>query len=141
LDGAALLADKKPIIGMTLRYDRLDNFWFVLFHELAHVVLHLKSECEPKTFFDDLEAQPDEIEKEADQFASDSLLPQAVWDASVARFFRTKENIQKLASSLSISPAVIAGRIRNEAENYVILGELIGVGEVRKHFPEVRFGQ
>lgn len=141
LDGAALITAKRPVIGMTLRYDRLDNFWFVLFHELAHVVLHLKSERDSQTFFDDLEAQPNELEKQADEFASDSLLPRAVWEASVARFFRTKENIQKLASTLAISPALVAGRIRNEAQNYVILGDLIGVGEVRKHFQEVHFGQ
>ena len=30
-----------PVIGLTLRYDRLDNFWFVLLHELGHVFLHL----------------------------------------------------------------------------------------------------
>ena len=141
LDGAAFLSEKGPVIGMTLRYDRLDNFWFVLFHELAHLVLHFNSESHQRTFFDDLEARPDELEKEADEFASDSLLPLAVWEGCVARFFRTKENIEKVASSLPISPAVVAGRIRNEAENYIILGDLIGIGEVRKHFQEVHFGQ
>ena len=38
LDGAALkLGDGTPVIGLTLRYDRIDNFWFCLLHELAHV--------------------------------------------------------------------------------------------------------
>ena len=38
LDGAAmLLPDGTPVIGVTLRYDRIDNFWFCLCHELAHV--------------------------------------------------------------------------------------------------------
>ena len=42
LDGAAMLADDGyPVIGLTLRFDRLDNFWFTLFHELGHVYLHL----------------------------------------------------------------------------------------------------
>src|SRR5690606_14457409 len=42
LDGAALrLPDGSPVVALTLRYDRLDNFWFTLFHELAHVGLHL----------------------------------------------------------------------------------------------------
>jgi HTH-type transcriptional regulator/antitoxin HigA len=141
LDGAALLANKTPVIGMTLRYDRLDNFWFVLFHELAHLALHLRREDESKTFFDDLEAQPDTVENEADEFASNALLPAAIWEKSVTRFFRTDKNIRNLASTLSVSPAVIAGRIRNESGNYLILGELIGAAEVRKHFQEVRFGQ
>ena len=38
LDGAAMLGySDHPVIGLTLRYDRTDNFWFVLFHELGHV--------------------------------------------------------------------------------------------------------
>ena len=42
LDGAVLqLPDGTPVIGMTLRYDRLDNFWFCLLHELAHIGRHM----------------------------------------------------------------------------------------------------
>jgi HTH-type transcriptional regulator/antitoxin HigA len=41
LDGAAMLInDAIPVIGMTIRLDRVDNFWFVLMHELAHIVRH-----------------------------------------------------------------------------------------------------
>ena len=46
LDGAAFMVDgRNPVIALTLRYDRLDNFWFVLLHELAHLRLgHLTDE-------------------------------------------------------------------------------------------------
>src|SRR4030042_1351312 len=38
LDGAAMLrSDGTPVVALTLRYDRLDNFWFTLSHELAHI--------------------------------------------------------------------------------------------------------
>ena len=38
LDGAALrLGDGRPVVALTLRYDRIDSFWFCLLHELAHV--------------------------------------------------------------------------------------------------------
>lgn len=40
LDGAAFLVGEVPVIGMTLLRDRLDNFWFTLLHEVAHVILH-----------------------------------------------------------------------------------------------------
>ncbi len=44
LDGAAIMTrDGAPIIGMTLRHDRVDNFWFTLCHELGHVALHLRA--------------------------------------------------------------------------------------------------
>lgn len=54
LDGAALrLGDGRPVIGLTLRYDRLDNFWFCLLHELAHVGRHM-DDGEGDAFIDDL---------------------------------------------------------------------------------------
>ena len=54
LDGAALqLADGTPVIGLTLRYDRLDNFWFCLLHELAHIGRHM-SGTSNEAFVDDL---------------------------------------------------------------------------------------
>jgi hypothetical protein len=37
-------ADNRPVIGLTLRHDRLDNFWFTLFHEIGHVLKHLSPE-------------------------------------------------------------------------------------------------
>ena len=54
LDGAALrLGDGRPVIGLTLRYDRIDNFWFCLLHELAHVGRHM-DDGEGDAFVDDL---------------------------------------------------------------------------------------
>lgn len=141
LDGATLsLSPDQPIIGMTLRYDRADNFWFVLLHELGHLLLHF-AENSFKRFFDDLDATGDELESEADRFASESLVPDAIWETAVARYLRTTRSIEELAAQLGISPALVAGRIRKEADNYVILNDLIGAGEVRRQFPEVKFGQ
>ncbi len=140
LDGVALLYGEMPVIGLTLRYDRLDNFWFVLFHELFHVIKHLRK-GQIENIFDDLEAEPDELEREADQLAQKSLIPDEVWKTALARYVRSETSVTSLAEKLEISPTIIAGRIRNEANNYVILNELVGQGEVRKRFPEVSFGQ
>ena len=53
LDGATLLVNRDhPVIGLTLRYDRLDNFWFTLMHELAHISLHFNQDL--SSFYDDL---------------------------------------------------------------------------------------
>ncbi|MBA7687521.1 hypothetical protein ES703_95984 [subsurface metagenome] len=141
LDGAALLLpDGRPVIGLTLRYDRLDNFWFVLFHELAHVVKHLRK-GRLEAIFDDLDSDRDDLESEADKFAGATLIPDDTWETALARYLRTEKSIRSLSTQLEISPAIIAGRIRREANNYVILGNLVGQGGVRKHFPDVRFGQ
>jgi HTH-type transcriptional regulator/antitoxin HigA len=139
LDGAALLLfEETPVVGMTLRFDRLDNFWFVLFHELAHLILHINGEY--SEFFDDLDGQPDVVEKEADEFACNALIPKDIWETSAARYLRDVNSVKVLADELKISPALIAGRIRKEADNYLILTELVGSGEVRKQFPFVKFG-
>ena len=54
LDGAVfLLKNNCPVIVLTLRFDRIDNFWFCLFHELAHLKLHFQTGVFSR-FFDDL---------------------------------------------------------------------------------------
>lgn len=133
LDGAALLLDDMyPVIALTLRYDRLDNFWFVLLHELAHVVLHLGNLY--NMIFDDLDTDIEGIEKEADAFALNALIPDNVWKKSLVRFSPSNETIVNQAKSFQIHPALIAGRIRRQTGKYFQFNELIGQGEVRKLF-------
>lgn len=144
LDGAAfLLPDGSPVIGMTLRFDRLDNFWFVLFHELIHVKKHLRK-GKLEDIFDDLDAddpEPDDLEEEANLMAGNALISDSKWEIALARYLRTEESVVSLAEELKIHPSIIAGRIRKEAGNYVILSELVGKDEVRRQFPEVQFAQ
>lgn len=140
LDGAVMMTQKgEPVIGLTVRYDRLDNFWFALMHELAHVSKHLLDG--EHYFFDDLEApsQDDAKEKEADELAGEALIPRAEWLKSPARLVRSPENAQRLAQALRIHPAIIAGRMRYEAKNFRILNQMIGLGQVRRLFPGVQW--
>lgn len=133
LDGAAMLLDKIfPVIALTIRYDRLDNFWFVLFHELAHIVLHLGEEYD--TIFDDLDSSIDGIEDEANAYALNITVPEVVWKKSLVRFSPSKETIINQARSLRVNPALIAGRIRRETKQYHLFTDLIGQGEVKKLF-------
>ncbi len=140
LDGAALLHDGMPIVGMTLRYDRLDNFWFVLLHELVHIVKHLRK-GKTEDIFDDLEATADDMEREADELAGQFLIPDDAWETALARYLRTPESVEALAEELGIGSSIVAGRIRREADNYVLLSDMVGQGEARRHFPDVHFGQ
>ncbi len=139
LDGAAfLLSDGSPIIGVTLRYDRIDNFWFVLLHELIHIMKHLhKGNIE--SIFDDLDVEAGDIEQEADEQAGEILVPKDKWNMALARYLRNEDSIKTLAQELHIHPAIIAGKIRKEANDYMILKDMVGRGEVRKLFPNVHF--
>lgn len=138
LDGAAmLLADGTPVIGMTLRYDRLDNFWFCLLHELVHVARHLGNGGE-RMFVDDLDLRAkddDPREREADEWAEEALIPKKEWDEHPAQDAPYPSNVLSLAQRVGVHPAIVAGRIRWRDRNYRILSQFVGSGEVRKHFP------
>lgn len=136
LDGAALrMAGGAPVIALTLRHDRLDNFWFCLFHELAHVTRHLCGD-DAEAFFDDLDEKAVGAEAEADAFAMDGLIPPAEW-AKIKKADRlTARRITEEARRLVVHPAVIAGRIRREQHDYSLFSQLVGQGQVRRLFPE-----
>jgi HTH-type transcriptional regulator/antitoxin HigA len=141
LDGAALLSKEgKPVIGLTVRHDRIDNFWFTLTHELIHVEKHLKTMNE--TFVDDLDAEPgaDNREREADRIASEVIVSRSIWTRSDAYRQRTPDAVQELALQLGIHPAIIAGRIRHDARNFRILSQMVGTGKVRKLFADINWG-
>lgn len=137
LDGAAMLADgETPVVGLTLRYDRLDNFWFVLMHELGHVFLHLFDGLRFDFFDEESASDTDEIEAEADKFALDTLIPEDLWDQCLSRFALSEEAVGIDAETIGIDPAIIAGRIRKERGNYTILNDLVGQDQVRSQLEE-----
>jgi HTH-type transcriptional regulator / antitoxin HigA len=143
LDGAALqLTDGTPVIGLTLRYDRLDNFWFCLLHELAHVGRHL-SGTRGDGFVDDLSLRNvkgtprDSKEDEADEWAENGLIPADVWSTSSVKDPPPSSlAVMELAQRLGIHPAIVAGRVRHETGNYRLLSHFVGTGTVRRQLLE-----
>ncbi|MDA3834660.1 MAG: ImmA/IrrE family metallo-endopeptidase, partial [Spirochaetales bacterium] len=135
LDGAVmLLPSGAPLVAMTTRHNRLDNFWFTLCHELAHLSLHLDKD-DWLLFFDDLDClEGNGVEDEADRFASEVLLSSDKWQESGLNGLSTAAEVKAFAEALRIHPAIPAGRIRREQNNYKLFTRLIGNGEVRKLF-------
>ncbi len=133
LDGAAIRReDGTPVIALTLRHDRLDNFWFTLLHEFAHASLHLS--LDTPLIFDDLDVRStDGIEAEADAFARDALIPKALWTARRSPHM-TIEDVENLARDASIHPAIVAGRWRYEYGDYRRFSRLVGRNMVRSQF-------
>ena len=141
LDGAALrLPDGGPVIGLTLRHDRIDNFWFTLLHELAHVGLHLSDSGSENGFVDDLSLRglqsgvSDTTEQEADQLAQDALIPPEIWDDGVILENPGPMSVLQMAWEAQVHPAIIAGRVRYETDHYRLLSQFVGTGEVRWQF-------
>ncbi len=141
LDGAALrAADGRPVIGLTLRYDRIDNFWFCLLHELAHAALHMDDGCD--IFTHDHNLRRGEVtgenskESQADRLAEEALIPNSAWEESDACHTPTPLNVIALAQDLGVHPAIIAGRVRYQRGNYRLLSQFVGSGQVRKQFDQ-----
>ncbi|WP_374260183.1 ImmA/IrrE family metallo-endopeptidase [Zoogloea sp.] len=125
LDGAAMLDGDRPIVALTLRHDRFDNFWFALLHELAHVAKHLTPES--PVFIDDLDrSNPQEVEAEADAMAQEALIPEKSWRTAKVRQTLLSEDAISFADEISVHPSIVAGRLRHEEKNFRLLSHLIG---------------
>jgi HTH-type transcriptional regulator/antitoxin HigA len=130
LDGAVCISQTgNPVVALTLRHDRLDNFWFTLMHELAHIALHLDSA--EAWYIDNLDIEGDApVEQEADSLAQEVLVPANAWQLGTRL---SAEKVRDLAKRLSISPCIVAGRIRHEHNNHRLYGKLFR-DKVRHHF-------
>jgi len=135
LDGAAIkLPNGAPLVALTLRHDRLDNFWFTLCHELAHVALHFDHEdCD--AFFDDLDqVEVNSLEGEADKWASEALISSGAWKAADLCNQPTLERVRSFAAAMRIDPVIPAGRVRRETGNYRLFGKFVAGQKVRRFF-------
>lgn len=146
LDGAAILEDKEnPIIGITLRHDRLDNFWFTLMHEVAHVARHYDQDI--GIFYDEKLLEKDgsqmteeerKKEREADEWAEEAILPESKWEISNAKITPSPMAAQSLANELGIHVAVIAGVVRFKHQNFFYLNKIVNdeSAKVRRLFSD-----
>ncbi len=139
LDGAVIMTNKDhPVIGLTLRYDRLDNFWFTLMHEVAHIALHYDKDI--NLFFDDLDnGDINAIEKEADDLAGEMLIPKIKWENSPAKLIPSPVAAAGLAKEIGVHPAIIAGKMRRDGDRYQYLNTIINQATVRNYFPKINW--
>ncbi len=122
-----------PVIGLTLRHDRVDSFWFTLLHECAHVSLHYDQWLgHAAAFIDDMEIQSSDVcERQADELARESLIPSSIlsqvnWDEGT-----THEEIVTLSIRARVHVAVVAGRWQRDHQNYKKFSRLVERGTVR----------
>lgn len=131
MDGCTFrLANGVPVVGITTRYNRYDNFWFTLMHELSHICLHYEKLEVP--IVDDLDENDEsEIEAEANRLASDSLVPRREW----RKIWLAKddpEQFKTLCKKAGIHPSIPAGMIRFRTQNYKLFTEYTNVVNVRE---------
>lgn len=135
LDGAAMLWGDIPVVALTLRHDRVDNFWFALIHELEHVRKHLTNEYAFIADNLDDKTRSSQEEIEADKGACNALIPTSAWESAKVRITHLPEDAIELADQLRIHPAIVAGRVRYETNNWKLFNRLIKLGgPVSRHF-------
>jgi HTH-type transcriptional regulator / antitoxin HigA len=84
-----------------------DRFWFSFFHEAAHILLHSKKE----TFVDD-GSEDDMLERQADRFAADTLIPAE--QAPRLTVLTSNEDVVAFADELGIAPGIVVGRLQHD---------------------------
>ena len=109
------ISPNKAIVQLSNRGKRNDKFWFAFFHEIGHVLLHGKREVfvENKIGYDGGRLVQ---EAEANDFAGNLLIPQEFVPALDG--VRTANDVRRLADRLNIAPAIIAGRIQRDRDDY-----------------------
>lgn len=111
--GATRWSHGNPIVQLSLRGKKDDQFWFTLFHELGHVLLHPRS----AVFIDHengVSARPEE--EEADQFAVDTLIPpEKALDLPRGRNLAA---VRRFADEVGVSPGIVLGRVHRETGDY-----------------------
>jgi HTH-type transcriptional regulator/antitoxin HigA len=116
LDGAAFFSGENPVIVYTGRYHRIDNFWFTLAHEIAHILKHLNGRI--LFILDDLtKGSIDKMEVEANNMASKYLRHNESFKYLEPYFnYLTTDKVEECAEKYEIHPAIIIGKLAREGK-------------------------
>lgn len=133
IDGVCTwLNSSSPVIGLSLRYDRIDNFWFVLRHEIEHVlngdgksVAIIDTELEGERGGTG-EALPVE-ERNANAAAAAFCVPTKELESFVARKspYFSERDLLAFSAKLGVHPGIVAGQLRRRINNWKIFTKLL----------------
>jgi HTH-type transcriptional regulator/antitoxin HigA len=132
IDGVCFWLDRwSPVIGLSLRLDRIDNFWFVLAHECAHVAHGHGKEREIIDVEIEQEADRNAEEKIANMEAAEFCVPQDKMNSFYARKkpFFSERDISAFAERIGVHIGIVVGQLQRRMGRYDFL---------RKHQVKVR---
>ncbi len=116
IDGAAFWLNDTPVIALSIRFDRLDNFWFVLRHEIEHVLnrdglvtvdVELTEQLQRKDAL-----RPEEIK--ANTAAAEFLIPKSELDSFITRVrpLYSEQRILLFAKRIGVHPGLVVGQLQ-----------------------------
>lgn len=110
--------DNKVILCMTIRQSFCDIFWFTLFHEIAHLIYDdFSNQFIDYTFIES------DIEKRANDFASNVLIDNKDYNNFLNKGNFDIESIQEFSNRHNIKPGILIGRMQRDMNNYSFLTE------------------
>jgi len=120
IDGATFWLNNSPVIALSLRFDRIDNFWFVLRHEIEHVLNKdgaVTIDVELVEQIQRHEALPTE-EVRANTAAADFSVPKAEMDGFILRVrpLYSGQRILLFAKRIKIHPGLVVGQLQFRGE-------------------------
>jgi HTH-type transcriptional regulator/antitoxin HigA len=133
IDGACFWLGKSPVIGMSIRFDRIDNFWFVLRHEIEHVLQKhgrdeeiIDVELEGARAGYESNTIPEQ-ERVANRAASDFCVPISEMDSFIARKnpFFSERDLLGFAKRLQVHPGIVAGQLRKRLDRWDLFTRLL----------------
>ena len=111
VSGAARwLSPHKPLIQLSARHKSDDHFWFSLFHEAAHVLLHSKKHI----YVDSNQGTNIDFEAQADEWASNYLISVEAWEQFALSSHFSRTAVHRFASDQGIAPGIVVGRLQHE---------------------------
>jgi len=121
LDGACFWLDNGtfPVIALSLRLDRLDNFWHTLFHEIDHIVNGEGKDWPIVDVIENVRSAANNMipkeERRANIAAANYCIPSKTLDEWLARTSRasSRKNIVSFAKQLKIHPALVVGQLQH----------------------------
>ncbi len=125
IDGVCFWEGAQPVVGMTTRFDRIDNFWFVLFHELEHVLNEdgKKKNSKPKVDVDlryEVSADLPEEEKLANKAAANACAPLEQVQSFYTRKapYISEKDVVGFARRIQRHPGIVVGQLQYRMDRY-----------------------
>ncbi|MEJ8674381.1 HigA family addiction module antitoxin [Chromobacterium amazonense] len=135
IDGACFwLDDKKPVIAMTLRFDRIDNFWFVLRHEIEHILREDGKKGHHVIVDSDVGSSEDGLPEEeviANNAAAEFCVPSNQLDNFISRVqpYFSEDKVLRFAQRIEVHPGLVVGQLQHRLKRHDFL---------RKHLVKIR---
>ncbi|OFY68540.1 MAG: hypothetical protein A2V64_04955 [Bacteroidetes bacterium RBG_13_43_22] len=116
LDGAAFFSDENPVIVYTARYKRIDNFWFTVAHEIAHILKHIDDKT-PFILDNFSSAERNKMENEANAMAGERLRHKEIYEYLEPYLdYLTTARIEECSKKYGVHPAIIIGKLAHDGK-------------------------